>query len=72
MAEELRFNGPRLVAWLESTDAELTQATLGQRPKKAVTAWKEGADAPLGLVDVVCTRAGLHLSMVPDELWEEN
>lgn len=68
--KELQFNGPEIVSWLESTDADLSQNVIGNSAK-ALKRWREGEGAPLGTVDVICTKAGLHLSMVPDELWED-
>jgi len=65
---ELSANGPAVVAWLESTDADLSQQVVGAHQRK-IKAWKEGEDASLRAIDEVCTKTNLHLSMVPAEVW---
>ena len=55
-------NGPRLVRWLEQNGVPT--------PASPCNAWRAGSQATLASIDRILTRHGLHLWMVPDDLWE--
>jgi hypothetical protein len=55
-------NGPKVVAWLERWKVPT--------PSHPCREWREGGQATVAAVDRIVTRNGLHLSVLPDEVWE--
>lgn len=64
------LDGPRLVAWIEAEGAHPVDLRLGYHAR-AVRHWRAGERAQVYEVDKVLTKLGLHLHLIPDDLWIE-
>jgi len=56
------LDGPGLVTWLESEGVRNPES-------RAFTRWKSGGAASVYAADRFLTKVGLHIHLVPDDLW---
>lgn len=69
--EREALDGPRFVAWLEAEGEHLGDIRLGYHAR-AVRHWRSGEPAQVYEADKVLTKVGLHLHLIPDDLWIES
>ena len=62
-------NGPKIVAWLESTD--MLPDHLHDSTARRFYSWRMGGQATYDAVDRVLVSLGMHPSEAPDDMWEE-
>ena len=62
------LDGPGLVAWLERGGADLTDTAIGGRAR-TVRHWRRGGMASLDVAESLLIELGLHIELLPDELW---
>ena len=68
------LDGPKLVAWLEAVAGDELGSGTGRAAESAsrrIGDWRRGGRASVYALDAILTRLGLHLSMVPEELYVE-
>lgn len=56
------LDGPRLVKWLEAEGLKAGES-------RAFNRWKAGAAATVYAADRFLTKRGLHIHLLPDDLW---
>jgi len=58
------LDGPRLVEWLEGEGVQAGES-------RAFKSWRAGAVATVYAADRFLTKNGLHIHLLPDDLWVE-
>jgi hypothetical protein len=69
MREPEWLDGPRFVTWLEGQEEHLENWRVGSTFGRRLTSWRSGAAASVWAVDRILTQLGLHLSLIPEDLW---
>jgi hypothetical protein len=62
-------DGPKLLAWMRSEHIPIIAPT--DSWKRKVRRWNRGAQARIWDVDALLTRAGVPITLMPDEIWRE-
>jgi hypothetical protein len=63
------LDGPKFVAWLESTNPDFTRDMFGPSTQRRLRSWCQGHAASVWSVDELLTGIGLHISQIPEDAW---